>query len=103
VRRDVGPHDDWPRAVAVQADGRIVVAAQVSNPLPMAPSFALLRFEAGGAPDLGFGTDGVLRVPFFGSTDNANDLLVQPDGKIVAAGSARSGLFTDIAMVRVMP
>jgi uncharacterized delta-60 repeat protein len=103
VRRDVGPHDDWPRAVAVQADGRIVVAAQVSNPLPMAPSFALLRFEASGAPDPGFGTDGVLRVPFFGSTDNANDLLLQPDGKIVAAGSARSGLFTDIAMVRVMP
>lgn len=103
VRRDVGPHDDWPRAVAVQADGRIVVAAQVSNPLPMAPSFALLRFEAGGAPDLGFGTDGVLRVPFFGGTDNANDLFLQPDGRIVAAGSARSGLTADIAMVRLIP
>jgi len=103
VRRDVGPHDDWPRAVAVQTDGRIVVAAQVSNPPPMAPSFALLRFEASGAPDLAFGSDGVLRVPFFGGTDNANDLLVQPDGRIVAAGSARSGLTADIAMVRLNP
>jgi uncharacterized delta-60 repeat protein len=103
VRADPGPHDDLPRAIAIQADGRIVVAAQLSNPLPVAPSFGLLRFEADGQPDARFGTGGVLRVPFFGGNDSANDLLVQPDGRIVAAGLARSGLTGDIAMVRIVP
>lgn len=103
VRSDPGPHDDLPRAVAVQADGKIVVAAQLSNPLPAPPSFGLLRFAADGTPDATFGTAGVLRVPFFGSLDSANDLLLQPDGRIVAAGMARSGLTAEIAMVRLNP
>lgn len=103
VRRDTGPHDDLPRAVAVQADGRIVVAAQLSNPLPTPPDFGLLRFLPDGAVDAGFGSGGVLRVPFFGGLGSANDLLLQPDGRIVAAGTARSGLTAEIAMVRVLP
>lgn len=103
VRSDLGPHDDLPRAVAVQADGRIVVAAQLSNPLPAPPSFGLLRYNPDGTPDASFGAAGLLRVPFFGSSDSANDLLVQPDGRIVAAGIARSGLTAEIAMVRVLP
>ncbi|MBL0092610.1 MAG: hypothetical protein IPP50_09835 [Piscinibacter sp.] len=102
ARSDPGPHDDVPRAVAVQADGRIVVAAQLSAAVG-SPDFGLLRFLADGTPDPGFGTAGVLRVDFFGGFDSANDLLVQPDGRIVAAGFARSGLNTDIAMVRLFP
>lgn len=103
VRSDIGPHDDMPRSVALQADGRIVVAAQVSNALPVPPSFAVLRFDTSGVPDATFGTGGVLRVPFFGGNDSANDLLVQPDGRIVVAGSWRSGLSAGIALVRLIP
>ncbi len=103
VRSDVGPLDDYARAVAVQRDGKIIVAAQVSNPLPVPPSFALLRYASDGAPDAGFGSGGVLHVPFFGGNESANDLIVQPDGRIVAAGSWRTGLTTDIAMVRLVP
>ena len=73
VRADVGPHDDLPRAVAVQADGRIVVAAQLSAPTGP-PDFALLRYLADGTLDPTFGTGGVLRVDFFGGWDSANDL-----------------------------
>jgi len=103
VRSDIGPHDDLPRAVALQPDGKIVVAAQVSNPLPVPPSFAVLRYDANGSPDAGFGTGGVLRVPFFGSLDSANDLLVQPDGRVIVAGAWRSGLSTGIALIRLIP
>lgn len=102
ARSDPGPHDDVPRAVALQADGKIVVAAQLSAGVG-SPDFGLLRYRADGTPDPGFGTTGVLRVDFFGGFDSANDLLVQPDGRIVAAGFARSGLNTDIAMVRLFP
>jgi uncharacterized delta-60 repeat protein len=103
ARSDVGPHDDLPRAVAVQADGKIVVAAQVSNDGRVPPSFALLRYGSDGQPDAGFGTNGVLRVPWFGGLDSANDLLVQPDGRIVAAGAWRSGITAGIALIRLIP
>lgn len=103
ARADPVPHDHFPRALAIQGDRRIVVAAQPSNAVPVPPSFGLLRFEADGRPDASFGTGGVLRVPFFGGSDSADDLLVQPDGRIVAAGLARSGMTGDIAMVRLMP
>ncbi len=103
ARSDIGPHDDLPRAVALQLDGKIVVAAQVSNPLPVSPSFALLRYGSDGQPDTGFGTSGVLRVPFFGGLDSANDLLVQPDGRVVVAGSWRSGINAGIALIRLIP
>ncbi|MBL8343821.1 MAG: hypothetical protein JNN03_00105 [Rubrivivax sp.] len=103
ARRDIGPHDDLPRAVALQPDGKIVVAAQVSNGSPVPPSFAVLRFGSDGAVDATFGSDGVLRVPFFGGLDSANDLLVQPDGRVVVAGSWRGGLGAGIALVRIVP
>ncbi|MBI5716438.1 MAG: hypothetical protein HZC37_01980 [Burkholderiales bacterium] len=103
VRTDIGPHDDIPRAVALQADGKIVVAGQISNANPVPPSFGLVRYLADGALDTGFSSGGVLRVPFFGGLDSANDLLVQPDGRIVAAGSWRSGFTAGIAMVRLIP
>lgn len=102
VRSDPGPHDDLPRAVALQADGKIMVAAQLSAATG-SPDFGLLRFLADGAPDSSFGAAGVLRVDFFGGLDSANDLLVQPDGRIVAAGFAQGGSNVDIAMVRLFP
>jgi beta-propeller uncharacterized protein DUF5122 len=40
---------------------------------------------------------------FFGDTDEALGVLVQPDGKIIAAGSARNGGSRFIGMVRVLP
>jgi uncharacterized delta-60 repeat protein len=102
VRTDVGPHDDLPRALALQADGKLLVASQLSRATG-SPSFGLLRYRPDGGLDTGFGSGGVLRVDFFGGLDSANDLLVQPDGRIVAAGSARSGLTAEIAMVRLIP
>jgi hypothetical protein len=71
--------------VALQADGKIVFAAQLSTAVG-SPDFGLLRYLADGTPDAGIGMAGMLRVDFYGGFDSANDLLVQPDGRIVAAG-----------------
>lgn len=102
VRGDFGPHDDAPRAVALQADGKIVVAAQLSDTVGN-PDFSLLRYLPNGTLDAGFGTGGVMRVDFFGGLGSANDLLVQPDGRIVAGGTARSGITATATLVRVVP
>lgn len=76
-------------AVAVQADGKIVAVGQTTPQfwsLVNQSDFALARFLPTGALDTTFGTGGKVITP--GSTiDDLTDLVIQPDGKIVATGS----------------
>src|SRR6476661_2809804 len=77
-------------AVMVQPDGKIVVAGTVDfNPdLPGSGlDFALARYNPSGTLDGSFGKGGKVVFDFFGSFDQANGAVMQPDGKIVVAGS----------------
>ncbi|HEX8744929.1 MAG TPA: hypothetical protein VF712_17525 [Thermoleophilaceae bacterium] len=67
------------RAVAIQADGRIVVVGSAGG------DFAFAHFTSSGAPDTGFDSDGKQTVDFGGS-DFAEGVVVQSSGRIVAAG-----------------
>jgi hypothetical protein len=87
--------------LVVQADDRLAVLVAYKNVGQF--EYAVLRLDADGSLDNGFGTGGLLLVDFFGASDSANDLLVQPDGKLVAAGLARSGLSGSAALVRIHP
>jgi uncharacterized delta-60 repeat protein len=69
-------------AVAVQPDGKIVVAGEGGG------DFVLARYNADGSPDLTFSGDGVQKTDLSGYVDSANAVALQPDGKIVAAGQA---------------
>ena len=93
--------NDVAKAVAVQADGKIVVVGQTSN--LMSPDFGVARFDAAGALDGSFGTGGKLTVDFFASGDGAECVAVQPDGKIVVGGFARNGAGTGLGLARVLP
>jgi uncharacterized delta-60 repeat protein len=93
--------DDFGRGVALQGDGKIVVVGQRSN--QSQPDFGIARYLADGSPDTSFGTAGVLGVDFFGGSDNAQDVLVQPDGKLVVSGSATSGASLVMGMIRINP
>ena len=78
-------------AVMVQPDGKIVVAGTVDfNPdVPGSGlDFALARYNPGGTLDGSFGTGGKVVFDFFGSFDQANGAVLQPDGKIIVVGSA---------------
>ena len=78
--------------VAIQADGKIVAAgsANMGSSTKSNLDFALVRYDAAGALDASFGTDGKLTTAFGSGNDVANDVLLQPDGKIVVAGTAAS-------------
>jgi len=96
----VSPSFSKVNGVALQADHSIVIAGESSS------DFALQRFSETGVPDDAFGTrgtDGLLTVDFFGMTDRARDVLVQSDGRIVAAGSAVNGSGGGTGIVRVNP
>ena len=93
--------DDFGRAITVQANGKIVVAGESSN--KSNPNFAIARFDSNGAPDASFGSGGKLTIDFFGSFDGAENVVVQPDGKIVLGGFASNGTRTGYGLARVLP
>src|SRR5438094_959933 len=81
---------DGARALALQADGRIVVAGS-SSAGAFGSDFALARYNSNGSLDPSFGTGGRVLTDF-GGDDEARALALQDDGKIVVAGGA-GGMF----------
>lgn len=83
-----------------QADGKLLVVGSTEMPGPHF-DFAVLRLNVDGTLDTTFGTDGIATVDFNAIGDDANVVLLQPDGKIVAAGSAETSEANfDIALAR---
>ncbi len=73
-------------AVAVQPDGKIVVAGY-SYDQNNASAFGIARFNSNGTIDTTFGDYGSLRISFNILDGNfARSVVVQPDGKIIVAG-----------------
>ena len=90
--------------VAIQNDGKIVVAGTVPLSGTNASDFELSRYKTNGSLDSSFGVYGVLFIDFGNSADEANGLAIQPDGKIVVSGSARGGgQKAGLAVARLLP
>lgn len=81
-----GGNGDEARSVAIQENGRIVVAGTDSW-----RKFALVRYRADGELDDSFGADGIVRTNFTPGDDVAWDMAIQTDGRIVAVGAAGFG------------
>ncbi|MFQ5399840.1 MAG: tandem-95 repeat protein, partial [Anaerolineae bacterium] len=76
---------DVARAVAIQSDGKIVVAGTSGN---ATTSFTVARYKNNGTLDTTFSSNGWLTTTV-GAADDAQGLLIQPDGKIVVAGTTQ--------------
>ena len=75
--------------LAVQGDGKIVVAATAAN--TGSDDIGVLRLNSNGTLDTNFGTQGQTIVAFDGggnNTDVASSVLLQPNGRIVVCGQA---------------
>jgi uncharacterized delta-60 repeat protein len=79
-------------AVAIQADGKIVVGG-MAGPSD-ASSFVLARYTTNGALDTSFDTDGIVGTSYIGGgcCSYINAIAIQSDGKIIAAGASGSTL-----------
>ncbi len=87
-------------AVAVQSDGKVVVAGTVDN-LNTGFDFAVARFNSDGTLDTTFDGDGLVTTHVGSGDDHARGVAVQADGKIVVVGSAfGAGGDEDFAVVR---
>jgi uncharacterized delta-60 repeat protein len=82
---------DGAGGVALQPDGKIVVAGDAGGPAEYTSRFGLARFDDDGMLDATFGEDGTVHTNFTRLDDSASDVAIQPDGKIVAVGVAGFG------------
>jgi uncharacterized delta-60 repeat protein len=83
--------DSVPVAAAMQSNGDIVVAGTTTG-TTAATEFALARFLPNGHLDTTFGQGGLVTTVPTGVFPSVSALLVQPNGQILVAGSAGSGL-----------
>ena len=100
VTTAIGTGFDAATSVVVQADGRIVVAGNSSNGTNS--DVAVVRYLTNGALDTSFDTDGEVTTAI-GVGAGATSVVVQADGRIVAAGNSSNGANDDFAVVRYLP
>jgi uncharacterized delta-60 repeat protein len=87
VTTAVGSGYDWGFGLALQDDDRIVVGGGCEP-----GRFCLARYNTDGSLDPAFGSGGKVTAAVAGDAF-ANDLAIQTDGRIVAAGGCLSGSF----------
>lgn len=89
---DYQGHQDGAYAVALQADGKIVIGGFVTKSGPQDSTdmlMSVLRYNVDGSLDGDFARNGIAAMAINeGMGDSASDVLIQVDGKIVASGSA---------------
>ena len=95
VTTDINGGFDDGQSVAIQSDGKIVVAGM--GRVGLNENFAVVRYNTDGSLDTTFDTDGKATTDIGTSTsDAANAVAIQSDGKIIAAGTSND----DFAVAR---
>ena len=96
----IGSGNDLPAAMAIQTDGKIVLAGY--SDVGGAPDFSLARYSALGVLDDTFGPNhnGKVTTPIGSVSDNGQGVAIQPDGKIVVSGYYVDGGNVNFALVR---
>ncbi len=103
VTTAIGSGDDSAYCIAVQSDGRILVAGYSHN--GSNTDFALVRFNNDGSLDSWFDGDsgsgnGIVTTAIGSSDESVASVLVQSDGKSLVAGNTDTGGSEDFALAR---
>jgi len=83
VSTSVNPSQAWLSSVVLQSDGKIVAGGYAGN------QFMVIRYNNDGTLDNSFGSGGIALNSLEGNS-YIWSILIQPDGKIVSAGSTNS-------------
>lgn len=101
VVTDLADTHDCAYAVAIQTDGKIVIAGETGLYPGSRIDFAILRYNSDGSLDSTFGNGGVVKTDFYNDDDRVKALAIQTDGKIVVAGYASNNAIAhDFALAR---
>jgi uncharacterized delta-60 repeat protein len=103
----VGSDQDFGSAMVIDSQGRIVLAGRTQQ--PTLHDFALARLNSDGSYDTTFGPgvapsdQGRVTTPIGTSDDQASSLTIDPQGRIIAAGSADVASLRQFAVARYNP
>ena len=97
VTTAIGTFNEEASSVAIQGNGKIVVAGYSYNPTAQ---FALVRYTNTGALDAGFGIGGKVTTAVGGLIDLGLSMAIQSDGKIIISGASNNGSDNDFALAR---
>lgn len=103
VQTNIAGKSDLVQGLALQSDGKIVVVGRVAVDGGTNPDFGIVRYNANGSLDTTFGAglNGIIRTDFGkGNWEEASDVAVQTDGKIVVTGRVRVGTVFNFALAR---
>lgn len=99
---DLTDRNDIPSDVVIDAQGRIVVAANSSNS-PNPPVALVARYNADGSLDRSFGGDGVVTIGWSAEGEGVNGVAIDSQGRIVVGGDAEVAGQSDFAVARLLP
>jgi uncharacterized delta-60 repeat protein len=95
---DGGSGDDFGRDIALQSDGKIVVTGYRKNGTD--DDLFVIRYNADGSLDTGFGTNGIYRFDKVG-TDWGYGIAIDASGRIVVTGQSSNGTDDDVIILRL--
>ncbi len=91
-----GGFHDYAGAIALQPDGKIIVAGNCDG------KFCVARFQLNGAPDTTFSSAGSAITTVSAYSESVTALALQPDGKFIVAGSGRYSGGNSFALARYL-
>ncbi|MFN0031626.1 MAG: T9SS type A sorting domain-containing protein [Flavobacteriales bacterium] len=94
----IGLDEDYARGIAIQTDGKIVVAGHAFN--DESDVIAITRYNTDGSLDNTFDLDGIVTTLIGEDGGRAHAVAIQSDGKIVMAGHYSNGTDQDFVVVR---
>ena len=94
---DVHVGDDYASSMVIQSDGKIVVAGNTDD-YSTNFYFDVVRYHSDGTIDSTFAEDGMQITYFDGAVDGFSSIVIQSDGKIIAAGGQNFGIARFILM-----
>ncbi|HMS43170.1 MAG TPA: delta-60 repeat domain-containing protein, partial [Pyrinomonadaceae bacterium] len=98
VVTQVGASEEEAFAVAIQPDGKIILAGQAI--IGASTDIAVVRYNPNGSLDTTFDADGIVTTPIGTGTELARSIAIQTDGKIIVAGQSFNGTNNDVAVIR---
>ena len=100
VTTDFFGYEDIPTTVALQSDGKIVVAGRSSDNNHFLNYFTLVRYNTDGSLDTSFSGDGKVTTDFGGVVDALWSMTLQSDGKVVVVGQHFGNQASCLALLR---
>ncbi|MCC6186817.1 MAG: T9SS type A sorting domain-containing protein [Chitinophagaceae bacterium] len=97
----IGTDDAYIRSVSLQADGKIVVAGFSRDATQVV--YTLARYLSNGSLDTSFDKDGIVTTTIGSNNADARSIVIQKDGKIIAAGNTTFGSSRAFTVVRYHP